>query len=225
MRKDPEQWPRAAGDRGSAAMEMVLLLPPVFLLIALLFNMGSAWLTRMKTNTAVRFGATYYVHERVQGREPAAALAASEQAVRDYYFPEAEALELAAVERSQSLDVEENQGLFSGIAATVKGWLESFSSRQTLELSIRRGAPIGDWLPTASVVATFDLDGNTWTHSEIPLDLDALTQQISRLGQGASDGQEIGGLLGPVLGWIGRILGSIVGAVFKGFFWLLGMIP
>ena len=205
-------------------METILLLPMVFLMIMLLFNMGSAWLTRMKTNTAARFAGTYYVHQIARGDDRGAALIATERAVRDHYFPATEVLELSASERPQSLDVEENRGLFQAMAEIVKGWLETFSSRQSLRLSVRRGAPIGDLLPTATVVATFDIDGNTWTHGEIPLTLEALTGQIRDLGKGSADGDGIAGVLGPVLRWIGRILGAVLGTIFKGFFWLLGMI-
>lgn len=196
----------------------MLLLPFVFLIFALILNVGYGWVLRIKADAAVRFSGTYYVH--LQSVDHANPAGATEQAVRKHYFDDDPEVRLTVGKEAKSLDEVKSQGdehisgggYDVGAVGKILGFLGDLTakagSRQKFQLTVPRHPPTGTLLPASDAHAYFQIDGNTWTHGEVPLTLSALTDVGTYVDDSA---------LKTALG--------IISAPLRGFFWLLGMEP
>lgn len=197
--------------KGTAALETLLMLPFVFLLIVLLLNMGQAWLSRLKADRATRFAATYYVHLRSTGLESGPALSATRRTVQEGgYFAQVEDLELKTTQSSKELEPPQG-GIIDRFGNILLGWLSNFSHRHRIELSAPVMPAAGNLMPASTMQADMEIDGNTFTNQEVNLSIEGL---LDLLGEGGRlDG-----------GFILNAIRGLLKAVFKSFFWLLGMV-
>ncbi|MCP4591788.1 MAG: pilus assembly protein [bacterium] len=202
-------------ERGTASLEAMLCLPFVFLVFALILNMGYGWVMRMKADAAARFAGTYCVHVRSEAADPGTACynTGMEEIVRQKYFPHIKRIflhipevppDVGGVRDAGGQPIENSE--LGGLLAAL--W-QVLSGRTVAELYVPLHAPTGTLLPSKSLKATFAVDGNTWTYREVPLSLGDLTELPAKAP------------LPPVLEFLVQ---GIVNAV-KDFYWLLGMEP
>lgn len=194
------------GEAGTASLEALLCLPFVFLVFALVLNVGYGWRVRLRADTAVRFTGTSYVHQLSDGQTPAGAASATEEALRRFYYPQGEAFRLSFDPENADLD---------GAMRDHGGWLPSgpifgalhtlglrLSGRHNVQLTVPRRVPTQTLLPDTPVQVVFAIDGNTWTYAEVPLGLQALTDAGTQHSMTAV---------------------SFFSWVAEGFLWMLGM--
>lgn len=183
------------------------MLPFVFLIIALLFNLGYGSFMRMRTAAATRFGATLYVYLRSTGAEAGPARNAAALEIQKRYFAESDPVQLATKGASGD-DIKWEGGSPSGWAGTLAGLLGSVSGRDRVELTVPREVPTGTLLPETPAEGLVVLAGNTWTCREVSLTMQRLTGLPGELAGAATGSKGLDKLL------------SLVGG---SLFWSLGM--
>ncbi len=197
---------RARDERGTASLEAMLCLPFVFLIFALILNLGYGWVMRMKADAAARFAGTYHAHLPLDQLFFGEAPEGLRELVQQKYFPHSEPIVLHVYVSHVDVGGPIDEPLLKRILAELR-WM--FSGRRTVFLGVPRQVPTGTLLPSTPVEVMFDIDGNTWTHREMPLRIDTLTDGPTNAG------------LPPVVGEALRTIGYVL----KKFFWLLGMRP
>jgi hypothetical protein len=193
-------------------MEALLCLPFLFLILALTVNLGYGWLVRLKAEAGVRLAVSHYVTLTVAGTSSQEAEAEARELVQQAYFRGLEPIELDVRVDYANLSgriEREGTGVSEEALAPLRRLGRKLSGRTKARLVVPRRVPTRTLLPDTPVVVSYDLDGGTWTHAEIPLTLDAMT------------GLEGENSLPSGLGW----LTGAISWVGEKFFQLLGMEP
>jgi hypothetical protein len=194
-------------ERATASLETVLVLPFVFLIIALLFNLGYGSFMRMRTAAAARFGATLYVYHRSDGAEAGTARAAAREEVQKRYFLESDPVQLDVKEPSGRGKIKWEEGVLSGLAGALAGLLDGVSGRDHLELTVPREVPTGTLLPETPAKGKLVLAGNTWTCRQVSLTMQRLTGLPGELAGAATGSKGLDSLLSAVGGSFFLFLG------------------
>lgn len=199
---------------GTAAMEMLMVLPFLLLLLVLIVNMGAGWLIKIKTNAAARFAATTFVHVP-KGRDTNGEVI---EAVRTYYS----SLERTHIQLGGRIEPSLNGtlGFQPGRGSeSFTARLTEHSSRRSIDLEVTRrpvvGATIFEERPT---YAFFVVGGKPWTYDQVPLSASGVLDLAVEFGSAEVQG-------GGVLGYVFGTMSFLFGYAFKGFFWILGMVP
>lgn len=197
-------------------MEMLLCLPFLFVLFALVVDMGYGWLVKIETDTAARFVATTLARTKPGEDGDRAARRALEQ-----YYGSLETRTLQLDDEVAADAFLELGGRDPGRGPTVAllfGWLEGLSSRRSVVLTAERRPPVGTLVTDSPVTTYFAIDSGTWTYEEAPLSVSGLVDQVSELASAEREG----------IGFLGRLFAAVahfLGFVVRGFFWMLGMYP
>jgi hypothetical protein len=77
-------------EAGTASLEALLCLPFIFLVFALVLDIGYGWVVRLRADAAIRYAGTNYVNLLSQGVDPATALGSTEESLRHRYYPAGE---------------------------------------------------------------------------------------------------------------------------------------
>jgi len=154
--------------RGSAALEVLLLIPFILLIYMLLFNMGYNADRHRKVQAALRLGAFQYVSDlttmnAVQAKDSAQAI------VNDQIFP-GEPQDTARLDFSGSAhqqtgcsDNPPDPPCFDDD----QGFLGNVSSRITLQAAVKRTPPYANIFPDSALTGTYIVSSNTWTYCEM----------------------------------------------------------
>jgi hypothetical protein len=149
--------PRNANQRGSAALEVLLLIPFIVLIWALLVNMGYNGFRHRYAQAALRFGAFEFVSGlALMNREKSAQ--ASEASVNQIFFP--------GEAKAATLTFSGQKGVPSQIADN-DGILADASSRETVAISVTRTPPYADVFPNTPLTGGLIIASNTWTYCEM----------------------------------------------------------
>ena len=142
---------------GSAALEVLMLIPFILLIFALLFTMGYNAERKRDTQAALRLGGYQYVNglttQNAQQAEQSA-----EALVNNEIFPsETNAADLYfSTSKQKPAGFDDDQGL-----------LGSASSRVTLGVNVKRTAPYPGLVNNNDLKAEFIVSSNTWTYCEM----------------------------------------------------------
>ena len=143
--------------RGSAALEVLLLLPFILLIWLLLVDMSYNGVRRIKSQTGLHLAAFQYV-DALATSNRAAAQKTAEAAVNQSAFP--------GEQKPATLFVS-GEGGNSGGFKDDQGLLGSASSREVIRLSVARTPPYGDVLPRTPIDDRLVVASNTWTYCEM----------------------------------------------------------
>jgi hypothetical protein len=81
-------------EAGTASLEVLLCLPFVFLIFALVLDVGYGWIVRLRADAAIRFAGTTYVSLLSAGVKPPTAQQDTEETLRRTYYQNGEDFEL-----------------------------------------------------------------------------------------------------------------------------------
>jgi hypothetical protein len=147
----------SAGQHGSAALEVLMLLPFILLIFMLMFNMGYNAERKRSTQAALRLGGFSYVSGlatmNAQQSEQSA-----EGIVNQQLFPgETNAADLYfSTSKDKPAGFNDDQGLLGDV-----------SSRITLGVDVTRSAPYPDLVNNNKLQSKFIVSSNTWTYCEM----------------------------------------------------------
>lgn len=197
------------------------MLPFVFLILALLIDFGFGWLKRLEVQAAARFAGDQYVVQQARSLERDRASYVVRQGVHTHYFnlEDAVTLNLSDGETEVRLQGNARTELGSNGGGLVDGildWIEDFSDRQYVHLSVESPLPVGTLLPHEPISAVYVIDGNTWPHQQVPISVQGITGEAPAVDDALNDSGKApgGGFVKKAVQW-----------VLKGFFWILGMRP
>jgi hypothetical protein len=167
---------RSHTERGTASMEALLCLPFVLLIFALSLNVGYGWLVRLKAEAGARYAVErYLVLTERPGNESKAQQRVREE-VQHLYFPNGGAITLAIGTSGSDLEGSmRREHATSGVLTILRRFAHKLSGRTEAVLTAPRRVPTRTLLPDTPVRVFYAMDGKTWTHEEIPLTLDAMT--------------------------------------------------
>ena len=146
-----------SGQDGSAALEVLLLIPFILLIWMLLFNMGYNGVRHRKAQGALRLGAFQYVNGLATMNSQQSAQNA-EALVNDRFFP--------GEQKAASLFFSGQAGKPNGIEDD-QGVLGRVSSRQTVSVSVKREPPYANMMPRQPLQGGLIVAANTWTFCEM----------------------------------------------------------
>lgn len=148
---------RAGRQQGSAALEVLLLLPFILLIFMLLFIMGYNAERKRMTQAALRLGGYQYV-DGLATKNGQQSEQAAEGLVNSSIFPgETGAADLFFSTSTQKpADFQDDQGLLGDV-----------SSRITVGVDVTRTAPFPDFVDNTAIRATLIVSSNTWTYCEM----------------------------------------------------------
>lgn len=202
--------------RGTASLEAVLMLPFVFLVLALTINLGFGWLLRVRIESASRFGGDHYVRQIAERVEEATAAERSREATRRFYFPSNPGYRLTVGGEASDVDIGEKvEKVEGGWVEKMSGFVARIRSRHQVRVAAHLDVPTGTLLEAREITSWYVVDGNTWTHREIPLSTQGLVDGIGAFADQLSDGNRMVGILGGIVKAIGWGVAS--------FLWVLGM--
>ena len=145
--------------RGSAAIEVLLLIPFIVLIWALLFNMGYNADRHRKAQAAMRLGAFLYVTGMATSDRQQAAAAANSQ-VNDAIFGGAADATLTFPGSSQS-------NIPNDHFTDEPGLLGGASSRLSVAVAVKRSPPYPKLVSNAQLRGGYIVSSNTWTYCEM----------------------------------------------------------
>lgn len=148
---------RSESQRGSAALEVLLLIPFIVLIWMLLVNMGYNGFRHRSAQAALRLGAFEFVSGlSLMNRQKSAE--AAENTVNQIFFSgEGKAATLTfSGQKGVPSQVEDNDGL-----------LADASSRETVAISVKREPPYADLFPNTPLRGGLIVASNTWTYCEM----------------------------------------------------------
>lgn len=169
-----------AREGGSAALEVLLLLPFILLIFMLLFVMGYNAERKRVAQAALRLGSFAYVDGLATMDRPQSEQAA-EDLVNGRLFPgETGAANLTFVtDNSKPAEAGAVDAEYQGESQQSNSLLGAMSSRITVDIAVKRSAPYPDLVPDTDIAARYIVSSNTWTYCEMKDDdfgggLDAL---------------------------------------------------
>ena len=144
-------------NRGSAALEVLLLIPFIVLIWALLFNMGYNADRKRQTQAALRLGAYQYV-TNLTTMDQQQSENSAEATVNQQIFPgETNAADLYFSDSKQKpAGFNDNQGLLGKV-----------SSRITMGVDVNRSAPYPAYSTNSDLHGGYIVSSNTWTFCEM----------------------------------------------------------
>jgi hypothetical protein len=146
-----------AYEQGSAAFEVLLLLPFILLIWMLLVNMSYSGIRHIRAGAAMNLGAFTFVSglttaDRNEARESAQSL------VNQAIFPGDEDPATVTVSGQDNLPAD---------FPTDLGFLGGASSREVVELSVERSPPYADLFERVPLRDRLIVAANTWTYCEM----------------------------------------------------------
>ena len=160
MKSNQQANPRAPRDksnRGSAAIEVLLLIPFIVLIMMLLVNMGYNGFRHRSTQAALRLAAFDFVAGlSTMSREKSAQ--AAESSINQAFF--------AGEDKAATVTFSGQKGVASQMEGN-SGFLADMSSRETAAISVKRSPPYADLFPNTDLRAGLILASNTWTYCEM----------------------------------------------------------
>jgi hypothetical protein len=147
--------------RGSAALEVLMLIPFIVLIFMLLFNMAYNAERHRKTQAAARLAAYSYVINMAK-MDKGPARDAAESDAHKYIFSN---------EPRNTVDIQFSNG--QQIPADLKGFdnklglLGNASNRIILQIKTRRTPPYADLFPNTRLEGYLTFAANTWTYCEM----------------------------------------------------------
>lgn len=151
---------RKAGKRsrqvGSAALEVLLLIPFILLIFMLLLNMGYNSERKRKTLAALRLGGATYVSRLATMNAQQAGVAAQDLVNAELFRGKRDAELIFSTSKSKPADFNDDQNL-----------LGDASSRVRIRAQVKREPPFVDLVDRSQVVAEFSVSSNTWTFCEM----------------------------------------------------------
>jgi hypothetical protein len=157
--------------RGSAAFEVLLLIPFILLIWMLLANMTYSGIRHIQTGAAMNLSAFRYV-AGLTTTDREAARKAAEALVNDGIFPsQNNPASLAVSGQAAQGDGEFKQGFEDKLPEQDRGALgglfAGIASRQTVDLSVQRTPPYVDLFPRVPLRDRLIVAANTWTYCEM----------------------------------------------------------
>jgi hypothetical protein len=144
-------------NRGSAALEVLLLIPFILIIWALLFNMGYNADRKRKGQAAIRLGAYQYV-TNLTTMDQQQSENSAEAIVNQHIFPgETNAADLYFSDSKQKpAGFNDDQGLLGKV-----------SSRITMGVDVNRSAPYSAYTTNSDLQGGLIVSSNTWTFCEM----------------------------------------------------------
>ena len=147
----------AKRESGSAALEVLLLLPFILLIFMLLLNMGYNSERKRKTLAALRLGGFTYVDNLAKMNAQQAESAAESLVNGQIFKGESNAANLYfSTSKNKPSGFNDDQNL-----------LGKASSRITLGVDVKRNPPYVDLVNRSDIKATYIVSTNTWTFCEM----------------------------------------------------------
>jgi hypothetical protein len=153
------------GSRGSAALEVLMLIPFIVLIWMLIVNMGYNGFRERMAQAALRMGAFQFVTamSTMNRQESAKAVASmvnqamfsGENDPAKFSFSGQSGLSSEA-SNAAGADLKDEQGLLS-----------KASSRETVTISVARNPPYADLFPRTDLQGSYIVASNTWTYCEM----------------------------------------------------------
>lgn len=157
------QYSHKTDQVGSAALEVLLLLPIMLLIFALMFNMGYNSERVRKTQAALRVGGFSYV-DALTTRNRADAATEAEATVNSAIFrDEQNAADLRFTGVTDKPGCDDDANCLSGD----QDLLGNASSRIRLSASVTRSPPYPSLVNSNSYTAEYVVSSNTWTFCEM----------------------------------------------------------
>jgi hypothetical protein len=143
--------------RGSAALEVLLLIPFIVLIWMLLVNMGYNGFRHRSAQSALRLGAFEFVSGlSTMNRQKSSQ--AAENSVNEIYFKNED--------KAATLSFSGQNGVPSQVQDN-DGILANASSRETVAISVKRKPPYADLFPNTPLQGALIVASNTWTYCEM----------------------------------------------------------
>ena len=142
---------------GSAALEVLLLIPFILLIFMLLLNMGYNSERKRKALAALRLGGFTYVSGLTTMNAQQAESAAESLVNSEFFRGESNAADLYF-----STSKNKPQGF-----ADDNNLLGDASSRVNLGVNVKRNPPFVDLVDRSDITGTFTVSSNTWTFCEM----------------------------------------------------------
>lgn len=147
---------------GSAALEVLLLIPFILLIWMLLVNMGYNGVRHRMTQAALRIAAFQFVAGMSEMNRQQAEQAAASTANQNMFPGEGSPATFSFSKKSVD----------PGVAASTSssetgGLLAKASSRETVGISVSRTPPYGDVFPRTPLKGGLIVASNTWTYCEM----------------------------------------------------------
>ena len=162
---------RHSCQRGSAAFEVLLLMPFILLIWMLLANMSYSGIRHIKTGAAMNLSAFRFV-SGLATMDSEGARKSAETAVNQLLFPAEQNVATVTVSGENSVP---------GGFKDDMGLLGSASSRQTVDVSVARSPPYADLFKRTPIGDRLIVAANTWTFCEMKDDNFSSTPQASVL--------------------------------------------
>ncbi len=174
---------RSRDARGVAMLEFVLVLPFVWIVMALSLNVGLAYAERQRSMVAIRELALRHSAERASAT-PGAVASVGERVSGQLLSPRGiSAAFRSAASGTCPRDPEAARpGAIREALSGFEGFLRAVSSSQSYELSANGQPMVGSLLPPPVHAVCFAVDGATWTYAETGDPGGWLASQVSGLG-------------------------------------------
>lgn len=150
---------------GSAALEVLLLIPFIVLIWMLIVNMGYNGFRHRMTQAALRMGAFQFVAGLSTMNRDESANAAQAR-VNQLMFPGENAAAKFTFASQHGISGEARTEAGQAIEDD-QGLLSKASSRETVSISVTRDPPYADLFPRTSIGRTYIVASNTWTYCEL----------------------------------------------------------
>jgi len=181
-------------DRGTAALETVLLMPILALLLVIAFNLAPAPIKKIEAHSSARFAGN------TRARLSTVADLAGQSST----------LALSAARNSYP-------GVTIGIGSTATIWSSPVGALGNRTRTTSRTKPpvrIGNIFSFGPATSTFVIEGVTWTYDDIPISLSEFPKAMSSLASAFSSAIGLGSTVSSAVGGVIRVILE--------FFWLLG---
>lgn len=169
MSRSIGHYKKVAGrrQRGSAALEVLLLIPFILLIYVLLFNMAYNADRHRKMQAALRLGAFQYVSDLTTMNSQQAASSAVSIVNAEIFRDESNAASLtfsgSAHQQASCSDNPPDPPCFDDD----QGLLGNVSSRITVRAAIKRTPPYANIFPNSDLIGSYIVSSNTWTYCEM----------------------------------------------------------
>ena len=150
---------RMRREAGSAALEVLLLIPFILLIFMLLLNMGYNSERKRKTLASLRLGVATYVTNLATMNAQQAGQAAEDLVNNNIFRGQKDADLSFSTDTTKSPDFQafdDEQGL-----------LGDASSRVSIRAEVKRDPPFVDLVDRSPAVAQYSVSSNTWTYCEM----------------------------------------------------------
>ena len=150
---------------GSAALEVLMLIPFIVLIWMLIVNMGYNGFRHRMAQAALRMAAFDFVANiSLKNREEAAR--DTESRVNQLMFPGETGAAKFTFASSHGISGDESNKAAQGLQDS-QGMLAKASSRESVAITVTRNPPYADLFPRTGIGRTYIVASNTWTYCEL----------------------------------------------------------